>query len=261
MKKLSKAATPGPIQGMIKVPGGSYQFYSTGREIEGQHRPGVDFQYPWESGPQLRHYKTFQMSDFYIDQYPVTNEQFHAFLQQSGYQPRSSANFLKDWQNGAVPSGWERKPVTWVDLDDAQAYCAHVGGRLPNEWEWQYAAQGGDGRLYPWGSSWNASNVPTPDTSRNPGPPPDVGQRPHAASPFGVQDLTGVVWQMTNKFCDEHTCALSLKGGSLYQPQGSKWYFPNTERVLHLDSHGKFLLVAPSLDRSRYIGFRCMNDA
>ena len=65
-------------------------------------------------------------------------------------------NFLRDWKNGAYPEGWANKPVTWVSLEDARAYAAWAGKRLPHEWEWQYAAQGDDGRIYPWGNTWEA---------------------------------------------------------------------------------------------------------
>ena len=54
--------------------------------------------------------------------------------------------FPADWKNGSYPAGWDNKPVTWVSLEDARAYAAWAGKRLPHEWEWQYAAQGTDGR-------------------------------------------------------------------------------------------------------------------
>ena len=64
------------------------------------------------------------------------------------------------------PEGAGDKPVTYVSLEDARAYAAWAGKRLPHDWEWQYAAQGNDGRMYPWGNEWNAAAVPTPDKSR-----------------------------------------------------------------------------------------------
>ena len=80
---------------------------------------------------------------------------------------------------------------------------------------------------------------------------------PKGASPFGVMDMAGNVWQWTEEFEDTHTRAAVLRGGSYYQPQGSMWYFPQPYR---LDEHGKYLLMAPSLDRSGAIGFRCAVD-
>ncbi len=70
--------------------------------------------------------------------------EFKKFLDATHYHPADDLNFLKDWKNGAYPQGWANKPVTWVSLEDARAYAAWAGKRLPHEWEWQYAAQGGD---------------------------------------------------------------------------------------------------------------------
>jgi len=242
---------------MTQIPAGAYSFYSTGGEIEGQYRPGIDFQYPWETQPQLTHSQQFQMASFWIDTYPVTNLQFAQFLNSTGYKPLVSKNFLRDWSNGRYPLGWHNKPVTWVSHADAVAYCAAKGARLPNEWEWQYAAQGTDGRTYPWGNTFNAACVPTPFTGRVLPGPSDVTAHPCGASPFGVMDLVGNVWQWTNVFADAHTRAASLKGGSYYKPQGSMWYFPNLQQ---LPQHGKFLLVDDGLDRAGALGFRCVMD-
>ena len=148
--------------------------------------------------------------------------------------------------------------MTWVSLEDARAYTLWAGKRLPHEWEWQYAAEGTAERLYPWGDTWDETAVPTPDKSRNPRGPDAVGGHSHGASPFGVEDLVGNVWQWTDEFTDEHTRAGILRGGSYYQPQGSVWYFPQAYR---LDQHGKLLLMGPSKDRAGTLGFRCAKDA
>jgi gamma-glutamyl hercynylcysteine S-oxide synthase len=105
----------------------------------------------------------------------------------------------------SFPAGWDNKPVTWVSLEDARAYAAWAGKRLPHEWEWQYAAQGSDGRMYPWGNDWNASAVPVPDKSRTMRGPDAVDAHPQGKSPFGVMDLVGNVWQWTEEFTDDHT--------------------------------------------------------
>ena len=88
---------------------------------------------------------------------PVTNAEYKKFMEASGYRPRDDHNFLRDWKSGTFPAGWDKKPVTWVSLEDARAYAAWAGKRLPHEWEWQYAAQGTDGRTYPWGSEPQAA--------------------------------------------------------------------------------------------------------
>ncbi len=71
-------------------------------------------------------------------------------------------------------------------------------------------------------------------------------------------DLVGNVWQWTDEFEDSHTRAAVIRGGSHYQPQGSGWYLP---QAYLLSEHGKYLLMAPGLDRSGAIGFRCAKDA
>jgi gamma-glutamyl hercynylcysteine S-oxide synthase len=255
------AATKPPSQepaGMVKIPAGNFVFKVEGIEIEGSNDIGVDVQYPWEDSPRRFHEHSMQMKSFWIDTYPVTNAQFKKFLDATHYHPQDDLNFLRDWKDGSFPAGWDNKPVTWVSLEDARAYAAWAGKRLPHEWEWQYAAQGRDGRIYPWGNDWNANAVPVPDKGRNMRGPDAVDAHPEGKSPFGVMDLAGNVWQWTEEFTDDHTRAAILRGGEYYQPQGSIWYFPVAYK---LNEHGKFLLAAPSLDRSGGIGFRCAQDA
>jgi len=253
----TKRAQAAPA-GMVKIPEADFEFHSAGNMIEGGNDVGVDVQYPWEDAPRRYHLHKMHIQSFYIDKYPVTNAEFKRFLEATHYHPRDDHNFLRDWKNGSYPEGWRSKPVTWVSLEDARAYAAWAGKRLPHEWEWQYAAQGSDARAYPWGNKWDPAAVPTPDQRREMREPTSVDAYPKGASPFGVMDLVGNVWQWTDEFTDEHTRSGILKGGSFYQPQGSLWYFPQAYR---LTEHGKYLLMAPSKDRSRALGFRCVVDA
>ncbi len=241
---------------MAAIPEADYAFRVSGIEIEGGNDTGVDVQYPWEDSPRRQHFHAMHIHRFAIDRHPVTNTEFARFLASSRYRPADEHNFLRDWKNGKPPAGWENKPVTWVSLDDARAYAKWAGKRLPHEWEWQYAAQGTDGRAYPWGSEWDAARVPAPERGRTMRAPDDVGGE-RSASPFAVTDLVGGVWQWTDEYTDEHTRAAVLRGGSYYQPQGSKWYFPQAYR---LDEHGKYLLMSPGMDRSAAVGFRCAVD-
>lgn len=253
----TKPATSTP-PGMIYIPGGKFFFRVSGVEIEGGNMIGLDVEYPWENSPRREHAHSIQVKPFYMDKYPVTNTEFKKFLEATHYHPRDDHNFLHDWKTGTYLAGWENKPVTWVSLEDARAYARWAGKRLPHEWEWQYAAQGTDGRLYPWGNRWDPAAVPTPDKERLLSSPADVDAHPKGASPFGVMDMTGNVWQWTDEFIDSHMRAAILRGGSYYQPQGSRWYFPDAYR---LDEHGKYLLMAPSIDRAGTLGFRCVRDA
>ncbi|MBT9502950.1 MAG: SUMF1/EgtB/PvdO family nonheme iron enzyme [Burkholderiaceae bacterium] len=252
------AAVAAAPQGMVMIPAAEFDFVVGGIAIEGQTWAGVDVQYPWEYEARRGHRRRMHIAAFHIDRHLVTNAQFKAFMAATNFAPRDSHNFLRDWHDGSPQPGWDHKPVTWVGIEDARAYAAWAGKRLPREWEWQYAAQGLDGRLYPWGNGWQPGAVPAPNRGRTLLPPADVGTHPQGASPFGVQDLVGNVWQWTDEYRDDHTRAAVLRGGSSFQPQTSHWYFPQAYR---LDQHGKYLLMAPAKDRSGCIGFRCVVDA
>ena len=235
------------------------------------------FEHGRKTGEFTQKVRTPELASFYIDQYPVTNAKFKEFLDSTHYHPKDDFNFLKNWNGGVFPEGSANEPVTWVSLEDARAYATWAGKRLPHEWEWQYAAQGDDGRIYPWGNcDWTlhaplpglppcaatetpADGVaPAPDRGRVMLSASDVDAHPKGASPFGVMDMVGNVWQWTDEYVDEHTRAAILRGGSHYQPQGSLWYFPQAYKN---NEHGKLLLMSPSYDRSGAIGFRCVKDA
>ena len=254
------ATKPAPAapSGMIRIPATDYDFQVRGVEIEGGNDPGVDVQYPWEDIPRRSHHHRIHVATFYIDRTPVTNAEFRAFLDATQYHPKDDHNFLRDWKNGTYPDGWDKKPVTWVSIEDARAYAAWAGKRLPHEWEWQLAAQSQDGRVYPWGGEWNPAKLPAADRGHDMRAPGDVDAFPQGASPFGVLDLEGNVSQWTDEYRDEHTRAAIVRGGASYQPIGSIWYFPQTYR---LDEHEKYLLMSPGRDRAGTIGFRCVVDA
>ena len=233
-------------------------------------------QFPWEDLASTTHTTHhIDVPNLFVDATPVTNDQYAAFLTKTGYAPSDTHNFLRDWDGmQAPPPGWENKPVTWVDLVDSRAYCAYQGKRLPHDWEWQYIAQNGSSvKLYLWGDKWDTSRLPkqTNGTFR-PGPP-DVGGFPSGATPSGVHDMVGLVWQWTDEFTDAHTRAGLVRGGSYYSSVGSQWYFPNWIAPLpvgegasgtvsvNLLTHGKLLLMAPSYDRHGAVGFRCVADA
>ncbi len=253
----TKPASTAP-NGMVRVPHGDFLFDVHGIMIEGGNFEGLDVQEPWEESARRHHQHQMRLKAFYIDRYPVTNEEFKRFLDAARYRPLDDHNFIRDWKSGMYPEGWAKKPVTWVSIEDARAYAAWAGKRLPHEFEWQYAAQGTDGRRYPWGDGWRSDAVPSFDTGRELPPASDVDAHPAGASPFGVMDLVGNVWQWTDEFQDDHSRGGILRGGSHYRPVGARWYFPEAFR---LDEHGKFLLMAPSTDRAGTVIFRCVVDA
>ena len=126
--------------------------------------------------------------------------------------------------------------------------------------EWQLAAQGLDGRKYPWGGHYDPSRIPPVCRQRSNCLPCNVTSHPRGVSPYGVLDLVGNVWQYTaDEFADEHTRRVVLRGGSYYEPAAiSGWYFPQAK---DLWSHNTMLLMDDSYERTSTVGFRCVMDA
>jgi formylglycine-generating enzyme required for sulfatase activity len=88
---------------------------------------------------------------------------------------------------------FDRYPVVWVDWYAADAYCKWAGGRLPSEAEWEKAGRGTDGRLFPWGDS--LPDLSRANLNREVGDTTEVGAFPQGASPYGLLDVTGNVWE------------------------------------------------------------------
>jgi hypothetical protein len=196
-----------------------------------------------------------RLAHYAIDLTPVTNSQYAQFLRQTGYRPADGRNFLKHWENGRVPPGREEHPVVYVDLDDARAYARWAGKRLATEEEWQLAAQGPDGRAYPWGDAWAEARC----NEGHSGGTTAVTAYPEGRSPFGCYDLCGNTWEWTeSERSDGRTRFCILKGGSHYKAQGSDWYADGGPQ--RNDFAAKFLLMWPGLDRCATIGFRCAAD-
>ena len=196
-----------------------------------------------------------RLEAYAIDRTPVTNAQYAEFLERTGYKPSDATNFLKHWRNGRVPPGLEDHPVAYVDLEDARAYARWVGKRLPTEQQWQYAAQGPEGRAYPWGNAWEEGRC----NGGHSGGTTAVTAYPRGRSPFGCYDMCGNTWEWTeSERSDGRTRFCILKGGSFYKAEGSRWYADGGPQ--RSDFAAKFLLMWPGLDRCATIGFRCVVD-
>jgi formylglycine-generating enzyme required for sulfatase activity len=140
------------------------------------------------------------VAEFYIARYPVTNSEYQQFINEVADQPipfrddAFSSRFNWNQQTRTHPEGMESHPVVLVSWHDAQKYCRWLGGRLPNEAEWEKAARGTDGREWPWGNAWELGRCNTGESNWGTTTPveeyADLGD-----SPFGVRDMAGNVWE------------------------------------------------------------------
>ena len=126
---------------------------------------------------------------FFIDQTEVTNEQYQKFVDATGHAAPPI------WQGANFPAGEEKLPVTDVTWEDARAYAEWAGKRLPTEEEWEFAARGAEGRLYPWGNELQPNTANVNETKKGKLMP--VGQYPLGASAFGALDMSGNAWEWT----------------------------------------------------------------
>jgi len=225
---------------MVLVPGTEFSFEVSTAE---------DFiPYPEVSGI------TTKVDSFLIDKYPVTNAQYYEFLQSSGYRTADTARYLRHWERGIYKQGQERYPVVYLSYEDMKAYAKWAGKRLPTQAEWQLAAQGTDKRKWPWGNEFhgtlcnNAFGKTTPVDAFGKG-----------MSPYGVVDLVGNVWQMTNdQYFNGSYYFNVIRGGSYYKPDSSWWYIQGGPQPL--DKTQIMLMVSQGYDRNSTVGFRCVKD-
>lgn len=145
-----------------------------------------------------------EVADFYLDRWPVTNAEYKAFIDATGYQvPDYDVSWCDtlpyNWDSDGrmYPEGKADHPVVLVTWDDAMAYAAWAGKRLPTEAEWERAARGLNGRRYPWGDEFaatlcNCAETALWQTSR-------VGEfSPGGDTPDGLVDMVGNIWEWTN---------------------------------------------------------------
>jgi serine/threonine protein kinase/formylglycine-generating enzyme required for sulfatase activity len=176
------AAEPAPPEGMIYIPGGTFQM---GYDVIARD---------YQSGPP--HQVT--VNPFFIDKYEVTIE---------AYQKNQNPNGQSEQTE---QTGETRLPMTGVTWGESDSYCRSLGKRLPTEEEWEFAARGTDGRLYPWGNSFepgraNIANIAGAFTG--------VGSFPLGDSPFGVSDMSGNAMEWTDS-------DFRIYDGSIYRPSG-----------------------------------------
>ncbi len=170
---------PAPVapEGMLIVGAGTYAIGRDGADPLEQPEHKVD------------------LPPFFIDRTEVTNAAYKKFVDTTGHRAPSN------WIGTSFPAGRDDFPVTGVTWQDATDYAAWAGKRLPREVEWEAAARGADGRIYPWGNGWRSgvANIgqkpdkPTPE--QYPTGIKEVARYPDGASPSGAVDMIGNAWE------------------------------------------------------------------
>ncbi len=281
---------------MVTIPGTTFQMGTTPLEVfqavdECTNRDGGNCQasYGEDASPPFQ----VRLDPYQIETTEVTFRQYVAFLNYLRAQGVSHTNGCSgficiqtvnerpvpngvvtfDGQNYNAPPGLLSHPAYGVSWYGANAYCVALARRLPTEAEWELAARGTDGRIYPWGNAWD-NNLAKSNRPReaSPGTVP-VGSYPLGASPFGVLDMAGNVAEWVN---DWYEPAYYNQQANLPQPvydpagapiasqkvlRGGSWDgVPFFARNVHRQS---FFPApdAPTDEYPRWLGFRCAADA
>lgn len=174
--------------GMVCVPGGDFTMGSNKGDASSRPEHKVS------------------VGAFFMDATEVTNQEYKKFVDETGHRPPP------DWKNGTFASGRERFPVTGVNWEDADAYAKWAGKRLPTEAEWEFAARGSDGRLYPWGDKWDRKLANAAGAANG---LREVGQG--GTSPFGLYDMSGNAWEWTA------SDAVPYPGGRPFTSKPNDW--------------------------------------
>lgn len=243
-----------PINDMVKIPAGEFIMGSTEAQAlaafkmceEGNNCYQSDY---YAEYPQRK----INLPDFQIDRKAVSNADYSLFIQATKH--RSSAFASNTNLNG------DNQPVVGVSWDDATAYCAWAGKRLPTENEWEKAARGTDGRIWPWGNEWNTTKA-NHGQGGEPGYDESDGYKFTApvgtelgVSPFGVLNIAGNVYEWVS---DEYG---SYTGNDKY----TSTYFSQHLKVLRGGSYvtgqsdlrtaNRYYMTATTTEND--IGFRC----
>ncbi len=253
---------------MLLIPAGS--FMMGGREND------------YAASPDERPLHEVQLDSYYMDKYEVSLAQYAAFInKQIGAggvcdapetcvfaRQDASFSFLdkQDVGDGSIQyfplAGYSDYPANNISWFGAAAYCDYVNGRLPTEAEWEYAARGDDGRLYPWGDAYpnETRTVFNSESFDNLLP---VDSLPDGASAFGIYGMAGSMWEWTADWYDDSY----YKESPLLNPQGAEHGFtrvirggawPYNNQADRIRSSNRNDLAPDQLQS--IVGFRCVRD-
>ncbi|MFQ5597940.1 MAG: formylglycine-generating enzyme family protein [Nitrospiria bacterium] len=214
---------------------------------------------PWfvDEGPAHKVYLPL----YYIDKNEVTNAEYAQFLKKTNHAAPPY------WENEAYPEGQDQLPVVMVKWEDAQQYCHSKGGRLPSEAEWEKAAKGADGRMYPWGETFDIKKANIGGLTGN---LQTVGSYDSGISPYGTLDMIGNAWEWTADWYRAYpgsTYKSDKFGQRLKVIRGNSWssigHFPPDvhQELVKYHSTTTFRLFAPPEATISDVGFRCIQPA
>jgi formylglycine-generating enzyme required for sulfatase activity len=226
---------------------------------------------------------TVYLDAFWIDRTEVINAMFKRFVAATGYRTEAEKSGIgrvfngeewietpgADWQHPGGPAtnilGLDNYPVLQVSWNDAQAYCQWTGRKLPTEAQWEKAARGRDGRIYPWGNQMASCNYAVMNDGAGNGCGKGsvawpVGSKPKGASPYGAWDMAGNLWEWVADWYDKSYYASSPSKN----PPGPS---PGQSRVLRGGGWNNFALyvrvtnrlAVEPIYRDDNNGFRCVS--
>jgi formylglycine-generating enzyme len=201
--------------------------------------------------------RSVYLDEFAIDQVEVTNERYMAFVTSTGH--RTPPN---PYGTGSLQSikGIEQLPVVQTTWYDAKAYCSWAKKRLPTEAEWEKAARGTDGRLYPWGNEPPTAKRANFDREwEDEHTLSAVGSLPDGDSPYGVKDMAGNAREWVSDWYDaeyyQHAPNRNPQGpdkkGVVRSIRGGSWHSPASDITTSARGRGGFAL------QTHGTGFRC----
>jgi formylglycine-generating enzyme required for sulfatase activity len=196
-----------------------------------------------DSTPQHRVYLPL----YWIDRYEITNREYRQCVEAGACHEPEDLRFYQD-------PGHADHPVVYVSWFDAQDYCAWGGGRLPSEAQWEKAARGTHALVYPWGDQLDRTRL---NSNNRIGGTQPVGSYPAGASPYGVLDMAGNVWEWVSDWYDGYpgsSFSSEMYGQKYKVVRGGSWNHPAEDaRTYHRD-------IAYPARALAVVGFRCVSD-